>query len=44
MVDIVGFGVILVIDVLPQWNTFVPNIFISCAAEWIVKIWDKSSS
>ena len=24
-----------------QWNTFLPNIFITCAAEWGIKIWDK---
>ena len=24
-----------------QWNTFIPNIFITCASEWIIKIWDK---
>ena len=23
-----------------EWNSFLPNIFISCAAEWSVKIWD----
>ena len=22
-----------------QWNTFIPNIFIT--SEWIIKIWDK---
>ena len=24
-----------------QWNTFISNIFITCASEWIIKIWDK---
>ena len=24
-----------------QWNSFLPSVFISCAAEWSVKIWDK---
>jgi WD40 repeat protein len=27
-----------------QWNTFIPNIFITCASEWIVKIWDRDST
>ena len=26
-----------------QWNTFIPNIFITCASERIIKIWDKDS-
>ena len=25
-----------------EWNTFIPDIFITCAAEWVVKIWDKN--
>lgn len=25
------------------WNTYVPSIFISCAAEWLIKIWDHNS-
>ena len=25
-----------------QWNTFLPNIFLTCAAEWTVKIWDRN--
>ncbi|XP_070542719.1 dynein intermediate chain 2, ciliary-like isoform X1 [Ptychodera flava] len=25
-----------------QWNTFHPKIFISCSADWSVKIWDSS--
>ena len=24
-----------------QWNTFLPSVFITCAAEWGIKIWDK---
>jgi hypothetical protein len=24
-----------------QWNSFQPNIFISSAADWVVKVWDK---
>ena len=24
-----------------QWNSFQPNIFISSAADWVIKIWDK---
>jgi WD40 repeat protein len=24
-----------------KWNTFLPNIFLTCSAEWVVKIWDK---
>ena len=24
-----------------EWNTFIPDIFITCAAEWVIKIWDK---
>ena len=27
-----------------EWNTFLPNVFISCAAEWSVKIWDMNNS
>ena len=27
-----------------EWNTFLPNVFISCAAEWNVKIWDMNNS
>ena len=27
-----------------EWNTFIPNIFITCAAEWVVKVWDISSA
>ena len=25
-----------------MWNTFIPSVFISCAAEWSVKIWDMN--
>ena len=25
-----------------KWNTFHPNIFISCSADWTVKIWDHT--
>ena len=25
-----------------QWNTFQPSVFISCAAEWNIKIWDMN--
>ena len=25
------------------WNTYVPTIFITCAAEWTVKIWNQNS-
>ena len=24
-----------------QWNTFLPSVFLTCAAEWGIKIWDK---
>ena len=24
------------------WNTYVPSIFITCASEWFVKIWDHN--
>ena len=27
-----------------EWNTFLPNVFISCAGEWNVKIWDMNNS
>ena len=27
-----------------QWNSFQPSVFISCAAEWCVKIWDMNNS
>lgn len=27
-----------------EWNTFLPNVFISCAAEWSVKIWDMNNT
>ena len=27
-----------------EWNTFIPNIFITCAAEWVVKVWDMNST
>ena len=26
-----------------QWNSFLPTVFISCAAEWSVKIWDMET-
>ena len=26
-----------------EWNTFLSNVFISCAAEWSVKIWDMNN-
>ena len=26
-----------------QWNSFLPTVFISCAAEWSVKIWNMES-
>ena len=26
-----------------QWNSFLPTVFISCAAEWTVKIWDMDT-
>ena len=22
------------------WNSFVPSIFLTCASEWMIKIWD----
>ena len=25
------------------WNTYVPSIFMTCAAEWHLKIWDYGS-
>ena len=25
-----------------MWNSFIPTVFISCAAEWSVKIWDMN--
>ena len=27
-----------------QWNSFVPNIFVTCAAEFVLKIWHKDST
>ena len=27
-----------------QWNSFLPSVFISCAAEWSLKIWHMDSS
>ena len=27
-----------------QWNTFVPQIFLTCASEFVVKIWHKDSA
>ena len=27
-----------------QWNTFIPQIFITCASEFVVKIWHKDST
>ena len=27
-----------------QWNTFLTDVFISCAAEWNIKIWDIHNS
>ena len=26
-----------------EWNTFSPSIFMTCAAEWVIKIWDVGS-
>lgn len=26
-----------------EWNTFSPSIFMTSAAEWIIKIWDVTS-
>ena len=26
-----------------QWNSFLPTVFLSCAAEWTAKIWDMDS-
>ena len=26
-----------------EWNTFSPSIFMTSAAEWIIKIWDVAS-
>ena len=26
-----------------QWNSFLPTIFLSCAAEWTIKIWDMDT-
>ena len=26
------------------WNRYVPSIFITCAAEWMIKIWDHNST
>lgn len=25
------------------WNPFLPSIFLTCASEWIIKIWDHNS-
>ena len=27
-----------------EWNTFLPSVINSCAAEWSVKIWDLNNS
>ena len=27
-----------------SWNTYVPSIFLTCAAEWMIKIWDHKST
>jgi dynein intermediate chain 1 len=27
-----------------QWNTFIPQIFITCASEFVVKLWHKDST
>ena len=26
------------------WNPFVPSIFLTCAADWLIKIWDERST
>jgi dynein intermediate chain 1 len=26
------------------WNTYVPSIFLTCAAEWMIKIWDHNAT
>ena len=26
------------------WNPYVPSIFLTCAAEWMIKIWDHNST
>ena len=25
-----------------QWSTFLPDVFISCASEFVIKIWSKT--
>lgn len=27
-----------------SWNPYVPSIFLTCAAEWMIKIWDHNST
>ena len=27
-----------------QWNSFIPDIFLSCGADWEIKIWDIQRS
>ena len=26
-----------------SWSTYITSIFITCAAEWLIKIWDENS-
>ena len=26
------------------WNSFVPSVFLTCAADWSVKVWDQNST
>ena len=26
------------------WNHYVPSIFLTCAADWLIKIWDEKST
>ena len=26
------------------WNSYVPTIFLTCAADWFVKLWDQNST
>ena len=26
------------------WNSYIPSIFLTCAADWLIKIWDEKST
>ena len=26
------------------WNPYVPSVFLTCAAEWMIKIWDHTAT